>query len=238
MTHLKGWVRDRGIMTYSKAFKDGVLALPAAVLFNYQHLFKSAQDFLVWQYFYFQNTSALDELLPSQVAEASGLDLVQVNQSISNLTSQGLLTYKEIELNGEVDAIFDARVALEVLDSLLAPSQSSSAQTESGTNPIKDLVETFNQERGSLATPTEVEELTKMVEVDGLSPDLIKAALREAIFNGVFNLRYIQAILRNWKSEGITSPIQVEAKRRERDRQVQAAPVTDDFAAALDLWSD
>ena len=223
-------------MTFSQAFKDGALVLPAALLFHYQQLFKSSQDFLVWQYFFYQNTSALDELLPSQIAQASGLDLVEVNQSISNLTSQGLLTYKETELNGEVEAIFDARTALQVLDSLLNTSSSSSQ--EPAANPLKDLVEAFNKERGTLATPTEVEELTKMIQIDGTSPDLIKAALREATFNGVTNLRYIQAILRNWKSEGITSPVQVEAKRRERDKQVQAAPVSQDFAQALDLWDD
>ena len=47
---------------------------------------------------------------------------------------------------------------------------------------------------------------------DQTDPDVIKAALREAVFNGKPHWKYIQAILRNWRSEGINSLAQVEAK--------------------------
>ena len=43
---------------------------------------------------------------------------------MSNLTTKGLLQYRTIELNGEIEAIFDATIALERLDEiLLAQSQ-------------------------------------------------------------------------------------------------------------------
>ena len=95
-------------MTYFDAFKSGNLVLPSALLLHFKELFPSSDDFLVWQFFYLQNTSALDELSPSQIAETIGKGLADVNQSISNLTENGLLQYRTIELNGEIELIFDA----------------------------------------------------------------------------------------------------------------------------------
>ena len=225
-------------MTYFDAFKSGNLVLPSALLLHFKELFPSSDDFLVWQFFYLQNTTALGDVSPSQIAEIIGKEVADVNQSISNLTENGLLQYRTIELNGEIELIFDASLAFERLDSLL-DSQTSVATAPNSKNQLKDLVETFQQELGRLLTPFEIEDLSKTVKEDGIKADLIKEALREAVFNGKPNWKYIQAILRNWRHEGIQSVAQVEAKRAEREannlKQVQASA---DFLDAMNLWQD
>ena len=225
-------------MTYFDAFKSGNLVLPSALLLHFKELFPSSDDFLVWQFFYLQNTSALDELSPSQIAETIGKELADVNQSISNLTENGLLQYRTIELNGEIELIFDASLAFERLDNLL-DSQTPAVTASNPQNQLKDLVETFQQELGRLLTPFEIEDLSKTVKEDGIKEDLIKEALREAVLNGKPNWKYIQAILRNWRHEGIQSVAQVEAKRAEREannpKQVQASA---DFLDAMNLWQE
>ena len=225
-------------MTYFDAFKSGNLVLPSALLLHFKELFPSSEDFLVWQFFYLQNTTALGDVSPSQIAEIIGKEVADVNQSISNLTENGLLQYRTIELNGEIELIFDASLAFERLDSLL-DSQTSAATAPNSKNQLKDLVETFQQELGRLLTPFEIEDLSKTVKEDGIKADLIKEALREAVFNGKPNWKYIQAILRNWRHEGIQSVAQVEAKRAEREannpKQLQASA---DFLDAMNLWHD
>ncbi|EJP22862.1 replication initiation and membrane attachment protein, DnaB/DnaD family [Streptococcus oralis SK304] len=225
-------------MTYFDAFKSGNLLLPSALLLHFKELFPSSEDFLVWQFFYLQNTTALGDVSPSQIAEIIGKEVADVNQSISNLTENGLLQYRTIELNGEIELIFDASLAFERLDSLL-DSQTPAATAPNSKNQLKDLVETFQQELGRLLTPFEIEDLSKTVKEDGIKADLIKEALREAVFNGKPNWKYIQAILRNWRHEGIQSVAQVEAKRAEREannpKQVQASA---DFLDAMNLWQD
>ena len=225
-------------MTYFDAFKSGNLVLPSALLLHFKELFPSSEDFLVWQFFYLQNTTALGDVSPSQIAEIIGKEVADVNQSISNLTENGLLQYRTIELNGEIELIFDASLAFERLDSLL-DSQTPATTAPNPQNQLKDLVETFQQELGRLLTPFEIEDLSKTVKEDGVKADLIKEALREAVFNGKPNWKYIQAILRNWRHEGIQSVAQVEAKRAEREvnnpKQVQASA---DFLDAMNLWHD
>ena len=224
-------------MTYLDAFKSGNLVLPSDLLLNYNQLFSSSDDFLIWQFFYLQNTTALGELSPSQIAEKIGKEVTEVNQALSRLTDKGLLQYRTIELNGEIEVIFDATLALERLDQLFekqAPNQVKPAQ-----NDLKSLVETFQQELGRLLSPFEIEDLEKSLKEDGTSADLIKEALREAVLNGKPNWKYIQAILRNWRHEGIKSVAQVEVKRQEREAtNPQNVQVSSDFKNAMDLWKD
>ena len=222
-------------MTYLDAFKSGNLVLPSTLLLHFKELFPSSDDFLVWQFFYLQNTTGLEEMSPSQIAERIGKEISDVNQSISNLTERGLLQYRTIELNGEIELLFDASLALERLDDLLGASSDQVIPQ----NQLKDLVETFQQELGRLLTPFEIEDLTKTLKEDGTSADLIKEALREAVLNGKANWKYIQAILRNWRHEGIKSVAQIEAKRAEREASnPQLTQVSADFRNAMDLWKD
>ena len=224
-------------MTYLDAFKSGNLVLPSALLLHYNQLFSSSEDFLVWQFFYLQNTTALGELSPSQIAEKIGKNVTEVNQAISRLTEKGLLQYRTIELNGEIEVIFDATLALERLDQLF--EKQAPNQVQSAPNDLKSLVDTFQQELGRLLSPFEIEDLEKSLKVDGTSADLIKEALREAVLNGKPNWKYIQAILRNWRHEGIKSVAQVEAKRQEREASnPQNVQVSSDFKNAMDLWKD
>ena len=224
-------------MTYLDAFKSGNLVLPSALLMHYNQLFSSSDDFLVWQFFYLQNTTALGELSPSQIAEKIGKQVLDVNQTISRLTDKGLLQYRTIELNGEIEVIFDATLALERLDQL--SQQQDAGRIQPAQNDLKGLVETFQQELGRLLSPFEIEDLEKSLKEDGTSADLIKEALREAVLNGKPNWKYIQAILRNWRHEGIRSVAQVEAKRSEREASnPQKVQVSSDFKNAMDLWKD
>ena len=224
-------------MTYLDAFKSGNLVLPSALLMHYNQLFSSSDDFLVWQFFYLQNTTALGELSPSQIAEKIGKQVLDVNQAISRLTDKGLLQYRTIELNGEIEVIFDATLALERLDQL--SQQQDAGRIQLAQNDLKGLVEIFQQELGRLLSPFEIEDLEKSLKEDGTSADLIKEALREAVLNGKPNWKYIQAILRNWRHEGIKSVAQVEAKRSEREASnPQKVQVSSDFKNAMNLWKD
>lgn len=224
-------------MTYLDAFKSGNLVLPSDLLLHYNQLFSSSDDFLIWQFFYLQNTTALGELSPSQIAEKIGKEVTEVNQAISRLTDKGLLQYRTIELNGEIEVIFDATLALERLDQLFEKQVPN--QVQPASNDLKSLVDTFQQELGRLLSPFEIEDLEKSLKEEGTSADVIKEALREAVLNGKPNWKYIQAILRNWRHEGIRSVAQVEAKRQEREAtNPQNVQVSSDFKNAMDLWKD
>ena len=224
-------------MNYSQQFRQGNVVIPAALLLHYKELFSSADDFLIWQFFFYQNTSHLESLAPSEVAQATGKTVAQVNQAIENLQESGLLEFKTISIAGEIEMIFDALPALEKLDVLLEPKQPvEMVRTE---NDLKTLVGDFERELGRFLSPFEIEDLQKTVEDDKTSVDLVRAALKEAVFNNKTNWKYIQAILRNWRREGITTVAQGEAKNIDRDIQnPKNVTVSSDFLDAMNLWKE
>lgn len=225
-------------MSFLENYQSGNLVLPAALLFHYKDIFKSSDEFLVWQFFYLQNTTRLDDLAPSQIATAMDKTVAEVNRLISNLTAQGLLDMKTIELGGEIEVIFDASPVLAKLDALLEEDSDTLAPAEEG-NSLKDLVEDFERELGRMLSPFELEDLQKTLKEDKAEPDLVRAALREAVFNGKTNWNYINAILRNWRREGITTLRQVEERRQEREEaKSPKVSVSDDFLSVMNLWSD
>lgn len=226
-------------MNYSQQFQQGHLVLPSALLFHFKDIFPSSQTFLVWQFFYFQNTSKVETLAPSDIAQAIGATVAEVNRAIEQLQDSGLLEMKTIILDGEIEMIFDAAPALEKLDGLFAAPKESAVEILAPANDLKTIVGDFERELGRLLSPFEIEDLQKTIEEDKTSVELIRAALKEAVFNNKTNWKYIQAILRNWRREGITTVAQVEAKNAERDLpSPKNVTASSDFLAAMDLWKE
>ncbi|EHI68622.1 DnaD domain-containing protein [Streptococcus ictaluri] len=226
-------------MSFLEHYKSGNLVLPSALLFHYKDIFKSSDDFLVWQFFYLQNSTKLEDLAPSQIANALGKSVAEVNKAISSLTSQDLLDMKTIELAGEIEIIFDASPVLVKLDQLIEEEQADSQEVQTNPNQFKSLVEEFERELGRFLSPFELEDLEQTIKGDKADPELIREALREAVFNGKTNWKYIQAILRNWRKEGISTLKQVQERKRAReDVSSSQVTVSDDFLAAMNLWSD
>ncbi|HEO6272640.1 TPA: DnaD domain-containing protein [Streptococcus agalactiae] len=225
-------------MTYLEQYQSGQLTLPSALFFHFKSIFKTADDFLVWQFFYLQNTTNLSDLTPSRIATSLDKTVADINRSISNLTSQGLLDVKTIELNHEIEIIFDTSPVFAKLDKLFEEDNQVIIDNKTAdSNRLKDLVGDFERELGRLLSPFELEDLQKTLQEDQTDPDIVRAALREAVFNGKTSWNYINAILRNWRREGLTTLRQIEERKQAReDNQMKYLAISDDFKNAMNLW--
>ncbi|HHL0774668.1 TPA: DnaD domain-containing protein [Streptococcus agalactiae] len=225
-------------MTYLEQYQSGQLTLPSALFFHFKSIFKTADDFLVWQFFYLQNTTNLSDLTPSRIATSLDKTVADINRSISNLTSQGLLDVKTIELNHEIEIIFDTSPVFAKLDKLFEEDNQVIIDNKTAdSNRLKDLVGDFERELGRLLSPFELEDLQKTLQEDQTDPDIVRAALIEAVFNGKTSWNYINAILRNWRREGLTTLRQIEERKQAReDNQMKDLAISDDFKNAMNLW--
>lgn len=78
----------------------------------------------------------------------------------------------------------------------------------------KDLYDVFEKEFGRTLSPMEYEIINGWLE-SKIDKELIICALKETVFNGVNNLRYVDKILYEWNKKGIKVPNDV--KKAERD---------------------
>ncbi|MGT2925911.1 DnaD domain-containing protein [Streptococcus cuniculipharyngis] len=229
-------------MSILEHYQKGNLVLPASLLLNYKDIFSSADDFLVWQFFFLQNTTR-HELAPSQIANALGKSIEAINGSITNLINQELLAIRSISVNGLEETIFDTSLALDKLEKLEGQQHNllTSLPQEKDKDLSKvlpDLLKDFEQ-AGWVLTPFQLEDMQKWIQEDQLEPVLIREALRESVYSNTRNWRYLSKILQNWKKDGLSTLADIEQMRQGREQiKPETVDALDDdfFAAANDLW--
>jgi len=100
---------------------------------------------------------------------------------------------------------------------------------ENSKGKIQQLITLFEQEMGQIS-PTAIEELRFWLFDDKYDFEMIKMALRESILNGKVTMKYIKAILRNWRQDGVKTPSMV----KEREVERFSAKPSEEFYIPLD----
>ncbi len=81
-----------------------------------------------------------------------------------------------------------------------------------------NIYEIFEKEFGRTLSNTDFEIINAWLE-NGFSEDLIKVALKEAVYNGALTLRYVDKILYEWNRKGIKMPSDIK-KTLEKEPEV------------------
>ena len=89
----------------------------------------------------------------------------------------------------------------------------------------KNLYQLFEEEFGRSLSAMEIQTLNMWIDEDKYRPELIEMALREAVLNQVYSLKYIDRILLTWEKKNIRTKEQVE-KESKHFRQKQTNDVT------------
>ncbi|MGN8689891.1 phage replisome organizer N-terminal domain-containing protein [Atopobiaceae bacterium HCP3S3_F7] len=110
----------------------------------------------------------------------------------------------EIEIEKEMEKDIDINIELDVDDK----------KTTTGTS-----IQNYYQQRIGPLDGFQFQQLTEYVTLDGMDVDVVIRAITEAADNGKRNFKYIMAILRNWKQNGIKTIVQVEERERQRIEQ-------------------
>lgn len=77
-----------------------------------------------------------------------------------------------------------------------------------------NIYESFEREFGRTLSPMEYEIISGWLE-SKIDSELILEALKETVFNGVNNLRYVDKILYEWNKKGIKTPSDIRKKQAE-----------------------
>lgn len=78
-------------------------------------------------------------------------------------------------------------------------------EVEAGADQIGNLFIVFENEFGRPLSPFEIDTINIWLDEDEMNPDVILAALREAVLMSKLNFKYIDRILREWRQKGVKS---------------------------------
>lgn len=188
--------------------KQEPLVIPKILLNNYRSLNITELELVVLIYL-LNNKGSFN---PKFISSELNLDLKEFMQVISNLTDKGLI---KIEIDKKLKEEY---INIDELYHKLAFKVINEEQEISS-----DIYSKIENEFGRTLSPMEYEIINGWVS-EKFSNEIIIEALKEATFNGVSNLRYIDKILYEWKKKGIKNPSDIRTfqnKHREKKESIE-----------------
>lgn len=182
--------------------KSGNYITPKLLINNFRDINLSAQQTLLL--IYLINNDKLFN--PKKISEDLSWSLNEILEEINDLTSKGLLTIDLVKNNNIHEEYIN-------LDSFYSKLAFLIVNDKPKTVDNKNLFDSFEEEFGRTLSPMEYEIINSWKD-SGFSDELIFCALKEAIFNGVSNLRYIDKILYEWRKKGYATKADVEKGKK------------------------
>ena len=192
-------------------FKDGNIIIPIYLLKNYKKFDISYNEFVFLMYLY--NKGDNIAFNPDSISSDLGISVPEVMECISVLSDKNLikLDVKKHE-KGFMEDIIVLDGFYDKIKLLIVDDSNNNSDDKSDDGTIYEIIE---KEFGRTLSPIEYEIIKAWLD-SNISFELIKEAVKEATFNGVSNLKYIDKILYEWKKKNIKSAKDVEENRKKR----------------------
>jgi DNA replication protein len=156
----------------------------------------------------------------SELEERMSLSTVEIIPLLQSLVRGGFLEIEE-EVNKEglrCERYCTTPLIQQVVASYIDREKESPSEER---EVYQNLFHKFEQEFGRVLSPLECEALTQWIDEDRYDEVLIEAALREAVFCGKVNIRYIDRILLEWQRNKVLTPVDaVNYSRKFRQKGV------------------
>ncbi len=142
---------------------------------------------------------------PELISNDLNLSKEEILTNISTLQDKKYITIESIKND---KGIIEEYINLDSYFSKL----STSLVDKNKDNNKSNIYELIEKEFGRTLSPIEYEIIKAWLD-SGTNEDLIKEALKEATYNGVSNLRYIDKIIYEWGKKGIKTKEDVEKNK-------------------------
>lgn len=195
-------------------FKNGHLVIPLFLFKNYKKLKLELNEFIFLMYIYGLGNKI--SFNPNKFCDDLNLELMEMMTLVSNLTDKGFLKVEVVKNEkGIMEEIIILDGFFDKLNLLTIEEVVKEDKIDIENSTIFELIE---KEFGRTLSSMEYEIIKAWLE-QGFSEDLIKEVLKEAVFSGVSNLRYMDTILYEWSKNGIKTAADVEKNRKKKNVQ-------------------
>lgn len=184
--------------------KNNNLILPRILLYNYKKLKINEKELIILIYLLNNNDNVFN---PEKIGNDLKYTLPEVLEMIEELNNADLISININKNNGIMEEVIDLANLYKKLAYIIINND------EKSENNNSNIYDKFEKEFGRTLSPIEYELISGWLE-NSFSEEIIVCALKEAVFNGVSNLRYIDKILYEWKKKGITTKEDVEKDKR------------------------
>ena len=206
-------------------FKKGDIVIPTFFLKNYKSMGLELDEFIFLMYLKSNSNSMTFD--PEKISEDFGLELMEIMQIVGNLTEKDFIS---VEAKKNDKGYMEDVILLDGFYNkvkLLLVKEISNKKSEDVNN--SSIYEYIEKEFARTLSSIEYEIIRAWLE-NNISEELIKEAVKEAVFNGVSNLKYIDKILYEWDKNGIKTVEDVENNRKKRQSMKDKSNINDNYS--------
>ena len=197
-------------------FKQGHIVIPLFMLQHYKELKLEIGEFLFLMYLYNLGNKFIFD--PSKFADDLNLDIKDVMNYIGALSDKHFI---RVEVMKNDKGLMEEMVLMDDFYSKLSLITMDEINNASSTDS-SNIYEVIEKEFGRTLSPMEYEIIRAWLD-NGMSEELIQEAIKEATYNGVSNLRYIDKILYEWSKLGIKTAKDVSDNKKKRAKAKEEA---------------
>lgn len=179
------------------------ITIPRILISRYKELNINEKDLIVLIYLLNEKDNKFN---PSKISEDLNYNLPEVLEAIETLNKEDLIMIETKKEDNVIEEVINYDNLYKKLAYLIINS-------EKKEEPKTNIYDQFENEFSRTLSPIEYELINGWIEAD-FSEEIINCALKEAVFNGVSNLRYIDKILYEWKKKGINTKEEVEKDKK------------------------
>lgn len=214
--------KGAGLVEFWQALVQApLITISNLVLTHYRALGMTNRQLIV--YLQMVSFTAAGQQFPpiKEIAQRTGLTEDEIYGTLHEMLDAGF-----IDLRTQTDS---AGKQMDWYD--LTPLYARLAEKYGQSNPISDsgepeqapvtrqrLFDEIEVEFGRPLSPIEQETISAWLDEDHYSPELVSLALREAVLNQAYSLKYMDRILLSWEKRNIRTKADVERERANRNR--------------------
>ena len=206
-------------MNELEAFLNGgQLSISRLLLRDYRTLKMSTDELTV--YLQLTDFASQGDDFPdlALIGERMQLPAKTIYELVHRLIQKKLITLESSE-NEQGQAVdrYDLMPTLRKL-SVLAMQAQTADQQAVDDNQRAQIFNQVEQLFGRPLSPLETEIIANWLDLDQYAPELIQLAVREAVFNQVYSLKYVDRIFLNWQKQKITNKAELQAYQQKHPR--------------------
>lgn len=197
--------------------QDKPIVVPRILFNNYRKLNITEEELIIIMLIISLGNKI--EYNPDIFVQELNIEKHKVMEIINNLISKNLLSLDMVKNGRKMEEYISLTLLYEKLLNIVIDSDKEDSAVMDNS-----IFSVFENELGRLLSPMEIEQIKEWV-ITYKNEELIKAALKEAVLNGVSSLRYIDTILNEWNKKGYKNKediIKDRSNYRKRKGNVEA----------------
>ncbi|MDQ0271045.1 DnaD domain-containing protein [Cytobacillus purgationiresistens] len=207
--------------TMLRWLQEGNITIPGVLLTQYKEMNLNEQELILILHMISFIEKGNEFPTPADLSARMTISVSECTDYLRKLIQKGFIEIKEENI--EAGIRYEKYCLDSLWEKLIDHFLLSKKKEEAAKNRQHetDLYSIFENEFGRPLSPFECETLALWMDDDHHDPQIIKAALREAVMSGKLNFRYIDRILFEWKKNGIKT-VEQALNHGKKFRQNQA----------------